>query len=98
MYEAYDPDMAGTTHEVPISRARERLADVVNEAAYTGQVTYVTRRGQRLAAIVSVETAEAAERWEDEQLGRMADEALAEMRQSGEEPVPLDEVRDELGL
>lgn len=90
--------MADNTHDVPITDARDRLADVVNEAAYTGQVTYLTRRGRRLAAIVSVQAAEAAERWEDEQLGRMADDALAEMTRTGETPVALDEVRHELGL
>lgn len=90
--------MADRTHEVSITDARDRLADVVNEAAYTGQVTYLTRRGRRLAAIVSVEAAEAAERWEDEQLGRLADVALAEMTRTGETPVALDEVRRELGL
>ena len=47
---------------------------------------------------MSVEAAEAAERWEDEQLGRMADDALAEMTRTGETPVALDEVRRELGL
>lgn len=89
--------MPQDAHDLPITNARDRLADVVNEAAYTGQVTYLTRRGRRLAAIVSVETAEAAERWEDEQLGRMADHALAEMARTGETPVPLEEVRAELG-
>lgn len=84
--------------DVPITDARDRLADVVNQAAYSGQVTYLTRRGRRLAAIVSVETAEAAERWEDEQLARMADEALAEMSRRGETPVPLGQVRAEFGL
>jgi len=39
--------------EMPISEAREHLADVVNRAAYAGTVTYLTRRGRRLAAIVS---------------------------------------------
>lgn len=90
--------MSGDTQDLPITDARDRLADVVNEAAYTGRVTYLTRRGRRLAAIVSVEAAEAAELWEDEQLGRMADDALAEMARTGERPVPLDEVRAELGL
>lgn len=97
-YEAYFRGMSGNAQDLPITAARDRLADVVNEAAYTGQVTYLTRRGRRLAAIVSVEAAEAAERWEDEQLGRMADDALAEMARTGERPVPLDEVRAELGL
>lgn len=90
--------MPEDVHELPITGARDRLADVVNEAAYTGQVTYLTRRGKRLAAIVPVEAAEAAERWEDEQLGRMADDALAEMTRSGERPSALDEVRAEMGL
>lgn len=39
-------------HEMPVSQARDHLADVVNAAAYGGTVTYVTRRGRRLAAIV----------------------------------------------
>ena len=90
--------MSENLHEVAITEARDRLAEVVNEAAYTGRVTYLTRRGRRLAAIVPVETAEAAERWEDEQLGRMADESLVDMTRTGERPVPLDEVRAELGL
>lgn len=82
--------------ELPVTDARDRLADVVNEAAYAGRVTYLTRRGRRVAAIVPVEAAEAAERWEDEALGHLADEALAEMDRTGERPVPLDEVRREL--
>jgi antitoxin Phd len=89
--------MSDAAHELPITDARDRLADVVNEAAYGGQITYLTRRGRRLAAIVSVEAAEAAEQWEDEQLGRMADEALAEMARAGERPVPLAEVLREIG-
>jgi prevent-host-death family protein len=85
-------------HELPITDVRYRLADVVNEAAYGGQVTYLTRHGRRLAAIVSVEAAEAAERWEDEQLGQMADDAVEEMTRTGEKPASLDEVRHELGV
>lgn len=89
--------MSESAHELPVSDVRGRLADIVNEAAYGGQITYLTRHGRRLAAIVPVEAAEAAERWEDEQLGRMADEAVEEMSRTGEKPVPLDEVRRELG-
>lgn len=89
--------MSELAHDLPITDARGRLADIVNEAAYGGQVTYLTRHGRRLAAIVPVEAAEAAERWEDEQLGRLADEAVAEMT-GGAQPVPLDDVRHELGM
>jgi prevent-host-death family protein len=38
---------------MPISDAREHLADVVNRAVYGGEATYLTRRGRRLAVIVS---------------------------------------------
>ena len=90
------PPADGRHRELPVTDARDRLANVVNEAAYAGQVTYLTRRGRRVAAIVPVAAAEAAERWEDEVLGRLADESLAEMDRTGERPVPLDEVRREL--
>lgn len=87
--------MPESAHELPVTDVDGRLADIVNEAAYGGQVTYLTRHGRRLAAIVPVETAEAAERWEDEP-GRMADEVVEEMSRTGEKPVPLDEVCREL--
>jgi prevent-host-death family protein len=38
---------------MPISDARDHLADVVNRAVYGGEATYLTRRGRRLAVIVS---------------------------------------------
>jgi prevent-host-death family protein len=38
---------------MPISDAREHLADVVNRAVYGGEPTYLTRRGRRLALVVS---------------------------------------------
>lgn len=89
--------MPENAHELPITDARDRLADVVNDAAYGGQATYLTRRGRRLAAIVPIEAAEAAERWEDEQLGRMADAALDEMARTGEKPIPAAQLYAELG-
>ena len=51
--------------EIAISAARSELADVVSRAHYAGRITYLTRRGERLAAIVPVEVAEAIERAED---------------------------------
>jgi prevent-host-death family protein len=38
---------------MPISDAREHLADVVNRAVYGGEATYLTRRGRRLALVMS---------------------------------------------
>jgi prevent-host-death family protein len=45
--------MSEPAAEMPISDAREHLADVVNRAVYGGQATYLTRRGRRLALVVS---------------------------------------------
>jgi prevent-host-death family protein len=38
---------------MPISEAREHLTDVVNRAVYAGESTYITRRGKRLAIVMS---------------------------------------------
>jgi len=38
---------------MPISDARDQLADVVNRAVYGGTPTHLTRRGRRLAVVVS---------------------------------------------
>ena len=45
--------------EMPISDARDHLADVVNRAVYRGEATYLTRRGRRLAVVVSASHLEA---------------------------------------
>lgn len=46
---------------MPISDARDNLAEVVNRAAYSGEPTYITRRGRRLAVVVSAAQLEADE-------------------------------------
>lgn len=52
---------ANTSAEIGIRELRASLSDVVNETAVRGQITYVTSRGRRLAAIVPVPEAEAIE-------------------------------------
>jgi len=52
--------MSEAAAEMPISDARDQLADVVNRAVYGGTPTHLTRRGRRLAVVVS-ETHLAAE-------------------------------------
>ena len=48
--------------ERSVRELRATLADVLNGAAVHGQITYVTSRGRRIAAVVPVPVAEAAER------------------------------------
>jgi antitoxin Phd len=45
--------MSEAVSEMPISDARDQLADVVNRAVYGGMPTHLTRRGRRLAVVVS---------------------------------------------
>ena len=51
--------------EKSVRELRSGLADVLNDAAVHGQITYVTSRGRRLAAVVPVPVAEAEERQRD---------------------------------
>lgn len=51
--------MTESSTELPVSVARERFADIVNNAAYRDEITYVTRHGKRVAAIAPVSALEA---------------------------------------
>jgi prevent-host-death family protein len=46
--------MDETAAEMPVSEARTHLTDVVNRAVYAGEATCLTRRGRRLALVISV--------------------------------------------
>lgn len=48
--------------EYSVRDLRSGLADVLNDAAVHGTITYVTSRGRRIAAVVPVPVAEEAER------------------------------------
>ena len=79
---------------MPVTEARDHLADVVNRVAYGGESTYLTRRGRRMAAIVPAEVLEAIEAIEDRIDVEAAEESYAETGQD----VTLDQMRDELHL
>jgi prevent-host-death family protein len=94
---SYSWHVTDPADDLSMSDAREHFADVVSRAAYGGRITYVTRRGQRMAAIVPAEVAEAIERAEDAQDVAAAREALARI-DAGEATVSLADLRSELGL
>jgi len=50
--------MGESATELPVTEARHRFSDVVNAAAFRNEITYVTRRGRRLAAVVPIEAAQ----------------------------------------
>jgi len=46
------------TNEIRASDLRQNLAEVLNDTAVHGRITYITRNGRRIAAIVPVPVAE----------------------------------------
>lgn len=84
--------------EVTVTEARERLADVVDDARVTHNPVFLTRRGKRVAAIVGATDLEALlADAEDLADLRAAASARAEMA-AGQEAVLWDEVKADLGL
>ncbi len=85
--------------DLTVSEARARLADVVDRARVGHDPVYLTRHGRRVAAVVDAdlldELVEAAEDLADL---RAAAAARAEMADSGDGPIPWEQVKADLGL
>ncbi|MFI7216736.1 type II toxin-antitoxin system prevent-host-death family antitoxin [Micromonospora maritima] len=80
--------MSGAPVELSIVEVGNHIADVVSRA-HEGDITYVTQHGQRVAAVVPADLAEAFERAEDAIDIAAARAALARIS-SGETPLSLD--------
>lgn len=77
---------------IPITEAREHLADLGNRVSLRGERVVVERRGKNLFALVPVEDVELLERLEDEM-------DLEAIRAAKKEPsIPCAKVKKELGL
>ncbi len=55
-----------TTHTISAMKLRDRIGDVLNRVRYAGERFIVERRGQPVAAIISVEDLQLLERLEEE--------------------------------
>ncbi len=84
--------------EMTVSDARARLADVVDAARVGHDPVYLTRRGQRVAAVIDAEDLDrliaAAEDLADIEAARAAREEMA----GGESAVPWEQVKVDLGM
>lgn len=77
-------------NEIPVTELRAQLADVLNEVAFSGTRTFITRAGKRIAAIVPADEADMLEEAEDAYLMQLADQAEANQ---GDKPYkPLSQV------
>jgi prevent-host-death family protein len=76
---------------LPVSRAREDLAEALNRVAYGGERIVLERRGRRVAAIVSVDDLDLLEELEDRMDLDEARKALADVKRRG--TVPWEKVK-----
>lgn len=92
--------MSADRTELSVSQARDRFSDVVNRAAFAGEITYITRgRGRRrAAAIVPAELVEQYEALIDREDGEIAAQRLADLDASRVTTATADEVARILGL
>ena len=82
-------DVSGVV-EVPVSEARDRLADLVDSVRDQDSFVYLTRRGKRVAALMPADIAENYEQIEDEYWSRRAEEARARIAAGEDEVISFD--------
>ncbi len=86
-------------NELTVTEARARLSDVVDEARVAHTPVFLTRRGRRIAAVIDAgQLAELIEAAEDLADIRAAAAARAEVAESGDGPIPWEQVKADLGL
>jgi len=89
--------MVGMT-EMTVSDARARLAEVVDAARVGHDPVYLTRRGQRVAAVIDADDLDrliaAAEDLADLEAARVGRAEIAD----GESAIPWEQVKADLGL
>jgi prevent-host-death family protein len=95
MYNQYMTD----TEALSVSDARSQLAAIIDRARADHQPVYVARRGRRVAAVIDADDLDRLlELAEDMADIRAAEQARAELRETGAAPIPWDEVKADLGL
>lgn len=82
------------TTTISTAEARKNFADLVNKVAYGKEPVVLTRRGQGIAALVSMEELELLQQIEDRMDIEDARKALAEPGEN----IPAGEVWKQLGL
>jgi len=87
------------TEPINVSDARRQLAAIIDQAQSAHEPIYLTRRGRRVAAVIDAEDLdEILALAEDMADIRAAEAARAEMLETGQEPIPWDQVKADLGL
>ena len=88
-----------TTAALAVSEARQQLAPIIDRARAEHSPIYLARRGRRVAAVIDADDLDnVLELAEDMADIRAAAAARAEMRATGEAPIPWEQVKADLGL
>jgi len=77
-----------------VTQARDDFASVIDRVYHHGERVILRRHGKDVVAIVPIEDAAFLEAMED----RMDLEEVLRRLNDGEEPIPYEQVRQELGL
>lgn len=80
--------------KIGIAEIRNSLAEAINQVAYQGERIVLERRGNGVAALVSMEDLELLEALEDQ----VDVEAARLARKEGGKPIPLADVETRLGI
>jgi len=82
-----------------VSQARSRLASIIDRVRAEHEPIYLARRGRRVAALIDADDLdELLELAEDMADIRAAEAARAEIRATGQAPIPWEQVKADLGL
>ena len=96
--EMYNLDMS-TTVPVTVSDARDRLAAIIDRVRAEHEPVYLSRRGQRVAAVIDADDLERLIELADDMADILAaEESREEMRHTRSEPIPWETVKADLGL
>lgn len=83
--------------DMPVSAARNKLADIIDDARASHEPVFLTRRDRRVAAVIGAEDLERLTRAAEDLTDiEAADAARAEVAEHG--TIPWDEVKVDLGL
>ena len=82
-----------------VSAARQQLAAIIDRARADHSPVYLTRRGDRVAAVVDADDLDRIIQLAEDMSDVLAVAAArAEMQETGETPIPWEQVKADLGL
>lgn len=88
-----------TDESFNVTEARKQLATIIDHARAVHEPVYLTRHGQTIAAVIDADDLDGILSLAEDMADiRAAEEARAEMRATGEAPIPWEQVKIDLGL